>query len=48
MLLRRDAPGDREHARALLNAALATADKLELKALADRARQLKRQAEAQP
>ena len=48
MLLRRDAPGDREHTQALLNAALSTADKLGLKALADRARQLKRQAEAQP
>ena len=43
-LLRRDAPGDHEHARALLDAALGTADKLGLKALADRAPRLKRHA----
>ena len=44
MLLRRDAPKDRDHARALLNAALGIADQLELKALADRIRGLERQA----
>jgi predicted ATPase len=45
-LLRRDAPGDREHALALLDTALGTADKLELKALADRAQRLRRRTEA--
>ena len=44
MLLRRDDAGDRDHARALLNAALGIADELELKALADRIRGLERQA----
>jgi tetratricopeptide (TPR) repeat protein len=46
MVLRRDHPGDRKHALALLDAALATADRLGLKALAYRAQQLKRETEA--
>jgi DNA-binding SARP family transcriptional activator len=45
-LLRRDQPGDREHALKLLDAALATANKLGLKALADRALRLMSQAQA--
>jgi len=45
-LLRRDGPGDHEHARDLLKAAIGTADKLELNALADRARRLKHHADA--
>jgi DNA-binding SARP family transcriptional activator len=45
-LLRRDGPGDHEHARDLLKAAIGTADKLELNALADRARRLKYHADA--
>jgi hypothetical protein len=44
-LLRRDHPGDRENALTLLGATLATADKLGLAALADRAQRLKHQAE---
>jgi tetratricopeptide (TPR) repeat protein len=47
-LLRRGEPSDREHAFALLDAALATADKLGLKALADRVQRLKHRAEAAP
>jgi hypothetical protein len=47
-LLRRDHPGDREKVLTLLAAALATADELKLTALADRARQLKHQAETTP
>jgi tetratricopeptide (TPR) repeat protein len=46
MLLRRDHPGDRKHALVLLDAALATADRLGLKALANRAQRLKRETEA--
>ena len=46
MLVRRDQPGDREHALELLSAALATADELGLKALMDRALLLKRQTDA--
>jgi hypothetical protein len=46
MLLRREHLGDRKHALALLDAALATADRLGLKALAYRAQQLKRETEA--
>jgi class 3 adenylate cyclase/tetratricopeptide (TPR) repeat protein len=45
-LLRRDHPGDRDKALKLLAAALATADKLGLKALADKTQRLKHQAEA--
>ena len=44
-LLRRDHPGDREKALTLLGAALATADTLELPALAHKAQRLKHQAE---
>jgi tetratricopeptide (TPR) repeat protein len=43
-LLRRGEPSDHEHAFALLDAALATADTLGLTALADRAQRLKHQA----
>jgi class 3 adenylate cyclase/tetratricopeptide (TPR) repeat protein len=45
-LLRRDHPGDRDKAVKLLAAALATADKLGLKALDHRAQHLKHQAQA--
>jgi eukaryotic-like serine/threonine-protein kinase len=45
-LLRRDHPGDRDKALKLLAAALATADKLGLKALDNRAQHLKHQAQA--
>jgi DNA-binding SARP family transcriptional activator/tetratricopeptide (TPR) repeat protein len=45
LLVRRDRPGDREHALTLLRAALATAGDLGLKALADKALRLKGQAE---
>jgi DNA-binding SARP family transcriptional activator len=45
-LLRLQQPGDREHASELLRAALATADKLGLKTLADRALRLTRKTEA--
>jgi tetratricopeptide (TPR) repeat protein len=47
-LLRRDHPGDRETALTLLDRALATADKLGLTALADRAQRLKHRTEAAP
>jgi DNA-binding SARP family transcriptional activator len=43
-LLRRDGPGDRDKALKLLDAALATADKLGLKALADKSQRVKRKA----
>jgi len=45
-LLRRDHPGDREHALTLLGTALATADKLGLTAVAHRSQRLKHQADA--
>jgi hypothetical protein len=45
-LLRRDRPGDRDEAVQLLAAALATADELGLKAVADKTQRLKHQAEA--
>jgi tetratricopeptide (TPR) repeat protein len=45
-LLRRDDPGDRDKALKLLAAALATADKLGLKALDNRAQHLKHRAQA--
>jgi DNA-binding SARP family transcriptional activator len=41
MLLRRNRPGDHNRARTLVNRALSTAEDLGLKALADKARQLK-------
>ena len=47
-LLRRAHPGDRQTALTLLDRALATADKLGLAALADRAQRLKHRAEAAP
>jgi Fic family protein len=46
MLLRRNHSGDSDKARAFLTAALQTANQLGLKALADKARQLKPTAEA--
>jgi hypothetical protein len=46
MLLRRGNAGDRAHALELLGAALATADELGLRAMADRARRRKRAAGA--
>jgi DNA-binding SARP family transcriptional activator len=46
MLLLRDRPGDRDRALELLEQALATAERLDLKALADKVRALKLSAEA--